>query len=683
MRNKLLLSATLAFTLARAAWAAPNTRYLVFSMDEHGTITALHQELVTARTASRSETEIANLVDNAPVDLERMAVAATDAGGGVLFRDVVELARQGSLEIGLHQDARGQELADAARPADRIFVARVPYVAGGKLRFFRAEEGAEPRQASAKARVAAEIDLDAVAADAELRGTSAPAKVLAAPGVEAQKAASADSANRLDLLIMGDGYTAAEAGKFQSDAAKLIDKFFTIAPYRNYRNFVKPAVLFTPSSQSGSDHPPFAAACASGACCSDPAMKNDPRAGKFVDTAFDAAYCEHNLHRLISVDSAKVLAAAAGYPEWDQILVLVNDATYGGSGGEVSVASLHDLAVRLAQHEFGHSFTRLTDEYSEHDLERPACNDTAGPQCEPNATDQTGRDQIKWRSYIAQSTPVPTDDSNPQLVGLFKGARSEENGYFRPQLTCLMKDLAHDFCDICVQEFVLKLYRGWRGGTGIDSIEPGSEVPAPGPVSAVAGGSVDFRAALLSPAEGSPVAATWFVNGAAAGSGSAFRFAPTAAGTYTVELKTRDTTPLVKTAMAGAALDSSRSWTVKVGGTAAAPSCAGSGRDLCLLGNRFRVQVGWKNQHGGNSGQGTAVPMSAETGYFWFFNSGNAELMVKILDGRGVNGKFWVFYGSLSDVEYTITVTDTTNGATKTYRNPPGNMASVADTSAL
>jgi hypothetical protein len=57
--------------------------------------------------------------------------------------------------------------------------------------------------------------------------------------------------------------------------------------------------------------------------------------------------------------------------------------------------------------------------------------------------------------------------------------------------------------------------------------------------------------------------------------------------------------------------------------------------------------------------------------------------MVKIVDGRAVNGRFWFFYGSLSNVQYTITVTDTVTGAVKTYQNPSGNLASVADTSAF
>ena len=56
---------------------------------------------------------------------------------------------------------------------------------------------------------------------------------------------------------------------------------------------------------------------------------------------------------------------------------------------------------------------------------------------------------------------------------------------------------------------------------------------------------------------------------------------------------------------------------------------------------------------------------------------------MKVLDGRGVNGKFWLFYGALSSVGYTLTITDTQTGATRTYTNPSGRLASVADTSAF
>jgi len=102
-----------------------------------------------------------------------------------------------------------------------------------------------------------------------------------------------------------------------------------------------------------------------------------------------------------------------------------------------------------------------------------------------------------------------------------------------------------------------------------------------------------------------------------------------------------------------------------------------------LNGGRFRVQVNWRVQSQGRSGVGTAAPLSGDTGYFWFFTSSNVELVVKVLDGRAITGRFWVFYGALSDVEYTLIVTDTATGAVRTYTNPQGRLASVADTSAF
>ena len=112
-------------------------------------------------------------------------------------------------------------------------------------------------------------------------------------------------------------------------------------------------------------------------------------------------------------------------------------------------------------------------------------------------------------------------------------------------------------------------------------------------------------------------------------------------------------------------------------------TCVAGLNTLCLAGGRFRVQVSWNVASQGTSGVGTALPLSADTGYFWFFNSANVELVVKVLDARTVNGKFWVFYGALSDVAYTITVTDTSTGAVRLYSNSQGNLASVADTAAF
>jgi ELWxxDGT repeat protein len=108
--------------------------------------------------------------------------------------------------------------------------------------------------------------------------------------------------------------------------------------------------------------------------------------------------------------------------------------------------------------------------------------------------------------------------------------------------------------------------------------------------------------------------------------------------------------------------------------------CQPTATRLCLQGGRFAVDVDWKD-FAGNTGQGQAVTLTGDTGYLWFFNASNVELVVKILDGRPVNGHFWVFYGALSSVEYTLKVTDLETGQVRTYRNPAGQLASAGYTS--
>ena len=118
-----------------------------------------------------------------------------------------------------------------------------------------------------------------------------------------------------------------------------------------------------------------------------------------------------------------------------------------------------------------------------------------------------------------------------------------------------------------------------------------------------------------------------------------------------------------------------------VPGAATAP-CAPSSTRLCLNGSRFAVEIAWKD-FAGNQGKGQAVELTDDTGWFWFFDADNVEVVLKVLDGTPVNGHHWVFYGALSNVEYTVTVTDTKTGEVNTYRNPSGRLASVADTGAF
>ena len=115
--------------------------------------------------------------------------------------------------------------------------------------------------------------------------------------------------------------------------------------------------------------------------------------------------------------------------------------------------------------------------------------------------------------------------------------------------------------------------------------------------------------------------------------------------------------------------------------TGASGTCLPSDGNLCLLDGRFSVEVSYHDQHNDQSGDGTAVSSTDQTGFFWFFNPANYELVVKMVDGTTVNGHYWVFWGSLSDVEYTLHVTDTVTSHTWQVTNTAGNICGGANTS--
>ncbi len=110
--------------------------------------------------------------------------------------------------------------------------------------------------------------------------------------------------------------------------------------------------------------------------------------------------------------------------------------------------------------------------------------------------------------------------------------------------------------------------------------------------------------------------------------------------------------------------------------------CAASGTVLCLNQGRFRLEARWKNFFGGE-GAGNAVPLTDDSGAFYWVDSQNIEMTIKVLDGRELNGHFWVFYGALSNLEFSLIVTDTETGECKEYFNPLGTFASVGDTAAF
>ena len=104
--------------------------------------------------------------------------------------------------------------------------------------------------------------------------------------------------------------------------------------------------------------------------------------------------------------------------------------------------------------------------------------------------------------------------------------------------------------------------------------------------------------------------------------------------------------------------------------TAVAVDCT-TDATLCLQDGRFLVEATWKKSDG-SSGSGHPVNLGSDSGYFWFLDPANVELVVKALDGCAVNGHGWFFSGGLTNLEVAITVTDTLTGEIKNYANPQG-----------
>jgi PKD repeat protein len=143
------------------------------------------------------------------------------------------------------------------------------------------------------------------------------------------------------------------------------------------------------------------------------------------------------------------------------------------------------------------------------------------------------------------------------------------------------------------------------------------------------------------------------------------------AGSYTVTLSATN---------ASGTASSTTTVTVSAGG---ATTCTVDAGTLCLSAGRFRLTAVWEKTDG-STGSATAVPLTSDSGYFWFFDPTNIEMVTKVLGACGINGNYWVFSAGLTNVKVTLTVLDTSNGVSEQYVNPLGSaFEPIQDTSAF
>jgi hypothetical protein len=300
---------------------------------------------------------------------------------------------------------------------------------------------------------------------------------------------SGPPAEKVDLLILGDGYTAAERGKCEQDARRLVAILFDVEPFKARRSAFNVWGLCPEASESGISRPSLG-------------VHKRPPAGSTYDAFRSERY-------VLSFDNRAFRDLAAQAP-YEFVEILTNTETYGGGGifGLYSTVAADSLwAPYVFVHEFGHHFAALADEYYTSDVAYAPATERREPW-EPNVTALHDPARLKWRHLVAAETPLPTpwekaafetrsraiqaerrkiraerrpesemdalfsrqrDEEEKRLaaekyagrVGAFEGANYEATGYYRPQVDCIMFTRNRvPFCAVCREaiERVIDLY---------------------------------------------------------------------------------------------------------------------------------------------------------------------------------------------------------------------------------
>ncbi|MET9731916.1 M64 family metallopeptidase [Streptomyces sp. NPDC006458] len=229
---------------------------------------------------------------------------------------------------------------------------------------------------------------------------------------------------RLDLVVIGDGYTAAEQGDFTADARRSLDAIFAIEPYRSYRGLFNIWLVEAASPVSG--------------------VSGDPTADVTRDTALGSYFFCEEIERLLCVDTDAVTAQANRAPAADIVFVVANSTKYGGAGytfttppdgaiyrGIATMSSDNERSYLIGAHELGHSIGNLADEY-----QYAGYGAYPGPEA-PDINLSTHRDlgSAKWHRWVGEQDPTGSP------VGTYEGGGYYETGVFRPTDTSIMRTL--------------------------------------------------------------------------------------------------------------------------------------------------------------------------------------------------------------------------------------------------
>jgi hypothetical protein len=286
-----------------------------------------------------------------------------------------------------------------------------------------------------------------------------------------------DPATRVDVLLLGDGFTAAEHALFLQRAREMTAELFATSPFRERRNDFNVWALAPAAAESGVSR---------------------PSTGIYRDSPAGTSYDAFRSERYVLTYENKAWRRIASSVPYDFVEILTNTETYGGGGiyGLYSTAAVHsEWAPYLFIHEFAHHFAGLADEYYTSSVAYEAPETISEPY-EPNVTALLDPDNLKWRHLVDADTPLPTpwpkDEfekhslayqerraqmrtenvpesemnalfrSNQEIVegmfskarfsdaiGAFAGANYQAAGFYRSEMNCIMFTRTERFCQVC------------------------------------------------------------------------------------------------------------------------------------------------------------------------------------------------------------------------------------------
>ena len=285
------------------------------------------------------------------------------------------------------------------------------------------------------------------------------------------------ASQKMDIVILGDGYAASEMEKFRNDVKRLTSVLLSVEPFKSRKNDLNIRAVETPGAQSG---------------------VTKPNPGVYKRTPLSVSYGIFDSERYALTFDNKTVRNIASEVPYDFMIILINEKTYGGGGIYnlfTTVSADNKYADYIMVHEFGHHMGALADEYYTSSVSYEAQKITVEPW-EPNVTALLDKDNLKWKSVVEPGTPVPTPwnkeafdkygyrvqkerdslravkvpenvmedlftrqykqeseffskEKYADKTGAFDGADYTQNGLYRPQLDCIMFTRHMKFCKVC------------------------------------------------------------------------------------------------------------------------------------------------------------------------------------------------------------------------------------------